>query len=165
MALMKIECTKNGWLNLKFNQTFSPEIILNSHEKYSYKIYLCTIVKIIFSTIFSSSNFSIFKMFKDPKLALAILTVALVWGTTFLGIRIAVESIPPWFVAGIRQFIAGLILLILLLSSKNLKWIGWKNFGNQIVLASLMLIIANGMTTSAQKHLTSSLAHSSHWSA
>ena len=97
-------------------------------------------------------------MFKDPKLALAILTVALVWGTTFLGIRIAVESIPPWFVAGIRQFIAGLILLILLLSSKNLKWIGWKNFGNQIVLASLMLIIANGMTTSAQKHLTSSLA-------
>ena len=97
-------------------------------------------------------------MFKDPKLALAIVTVALVWGTTFLGIRVAVETIPPWFVAGLRQFLAGFILLIVLLFTKNLKWIGWKNFGNQIVLACLMLIVANGMTTVAEKHLTSSLA-------
>lgn len=97
-------------------------------------------------------------MFKDPKLVLAIITVALVWGTTFLGIRVAVETIPPWFVAGIRQFLAGIILLVVLLFSKKLKWIGWKNFTNQIILASLMLIVANGMTTVAEKHLTSSLA-------
>lgn len=97
-------------------------------------------------------------MFKDPKLVLAIITVALVWGTTFLGIRIAVETIPPWFVAGLRQFLAGLILLFMLLFSKNLKWIGWKNYGNQIILATLMLVIANGMTTVAEKNLTSSLA-------
>ena len=43
---------------------------------------------------------------KDFKLILAILTVAIVWGTTYLGIRIAVETIPPWFVTGIRQSIA-----------------------------------------------------------
>ena len=97
-------------------------------------------------------------MFKDPKLILAIITVALVWGTTFLGIRIAVQTIPPWFVAGIRQFLAGLILFFFLLFSKKLKWIGWQNFRNQIILASLMLIVANGMTTVAEKHLTSSLA-------
>lgn len=97
-------------------------------------------------------------MFKDPKLVFAIITVALVWGTTFLGIRVAVETIPPWFVAGLRQFLAGLILLIVLLFTKNLKWIGWKNFGNQIILASLMLVVANGMTTVAEKYLTSSLA-------
>lgn len=97
-------------------------------------------------------------MFKDPKLVLAILTVAVVWGTTFLGIRIAVESIPPWFVAGIRQFIAGIILFVILVFTKKLKWIGWKNFGDQIILSSLMLIMANGMTTVAEKHLTSSLA-------
>ncbi|KEY18924.1 DMT family transporter [Kaistella antarctica] len=97
-------------------------------------------------------------MFKDPKLALAIITVALVWGTTFLGIRVAVETIPPWFVAGLRQFLAGFILLIVLIFTKNLQWIGWKNLGSQIVLACLMLIVANGMTTVAEKHLTSSLA-------
>src|SRR5690606_5510676 len=97
-------------------------------------------------------------MLKDPKLIIAIITVALVWGTTFLGIRVAVETIPPWFVAGIRQFLAGLILLVILLFRKKLKWIGWKDFGNQMILASLMLIVANGMTTVAEKHLTSSLA-------
>ncbi len=106
---------------------------------------------------FFNDNFPYF-MFKDPKLALAIITVALVWGTTFLGIRIAVETIPPWFVAGIRQFLAGIILLVILLFRQKLKWIGWRNFGNQMVLACLMLIVANGMTTVAEKHLTSSLA-------
>ena len=97
-------------------------------------------------------------MFKDPKLVLAIMTVALFWGTTFLGIRIAVESIPPWFVAGLRQFLAALILFTILISTRKLKWIGWTNLKNQLILASLMLIVANGMTTVAEKHLTSSLA-------
>jgi len=97
-------------------------------------------------------------MLKDPKLIIAVLTVAIVWGTTFLGIRVAVETIPPWFVAGIRQLIAAGLLLIILLFSKQLKWIGWKNFRIQIIFSILMLIVANGMTTVAEEHLSSSLA-------
>ncbi|WP_297986331.1 EamA family transporter [uncultured Chryseobacterium sp.] len=95
---------------------------------------------------------------KDAKLIFAILTVAIVWGTTFLGIRIAVESIPAWFVAGIRQLIAAALLLIILAFSGQLKWIGWKNFRIQIIFSILMLIVANGMTTVAEEHLSSSLA-------
>ena len=94
---------------------------------------------------------------KNPKIVFAILTVAIVWGTTFLGIKIGVETVPPWFVAGIRQFLAALILLPFLIFTKNLKWIGWKNFRIQITLSSLMLIGANGLTTVAEEHLTSSL--------
>lgn len=86
------------------------------------------------------------------------LTVAIVWGTTFLGIRVAVESIPGWFVAGIRQFLAGIIMLIILVSRKELKWIGWQNLKYQLVFAVLMLIMANGLTTVAEESLTSSLA-------
>lgn len=97
-------------------------------------------------------------MFKDPKLFLAIFTVAVVWGTTFLGIRIAVETIPPWFVAGIRQLTAAILVGTILVFSRDLKWIGWKNFRSQIVISFLMLIIANGFTTVAEKNLTSSLA-------
>ncbi len=97
-------------------------------------------------------------MLKDPKLILAVLTVAIVWGTTFLGIRVAVETIPPWFVAGIRQLIAAVLLLMILLFSKQLKWIGWKNLRIQIIFSILMLIVANGMTTVAEEHLSSSLA-------
>jgi len=97
-------------------------------------------------------------MFKDPPLVLAVTAIALIWGTTFLGIRLAVESIPPWYVAGLRQLLAGIILFAILLFSKQMKWIGWSNFRNQMVLASLMLIVANGMTTVAEEQLTSSLA-------
>ncbi len=98
------------------------------------------------------------KFSKDIRLIIAVLTVAIVWGTTFLGIKIGVETIPPWFVAGIRQFLAALILMAFLLFRKELKWIGRKNFIVQITLSSLMLIMANGLTTVAEAHVSSSLA-------
>ncbi|WP_428069692.1 DMT family transporter [Chryseobacterium gambrini] len=94
---------------------------------------------------------------KDFKLTLAILTVAVVWGTTFLSIRVAVETIPAWFVAGIRQFLAAVIMLLILLYRKQFQWIGWKNLGYQLIFSSLMLIMANGLTTVAEETLTSSL--------
>ncbi|KQK24653.1 permease [Chryseobacterium aquaticum] len=94
---------------------------------------------------------------KNYKLIFAVLTVAIVWGTTFLGIRVAVETIPAWFVAGIRQFIAAIIMLFILIYRKEFKWIGWKNLGYQIVFSTLMLIVANGMTTVAEENVTSSL--------
>ncbi|WBX98326.1 DMT family transporter [Chryseobacterium gambrini] len=94
---------------------------------------------------------------KDFKLTLAILTVAIVWGTTFLSIRVAVETIPAWFVAGIRQFLAAVIMLFILLYRKQFQWIGWKNLGYQLIFSSLMLIMANGLTTVAEETLTSSL--------
>lgn len=95
---------------------------------------------------------------KNYKLTFAILTVAIVWGTTFLSIRVAVETIPAWFVAGIRQLLAGIIMLMILLYRKEFKWIGWKNLKYQLIFSTLMLIIANGMTTVAEESVTSSLA-------
>ncbi|WPO81736.1 EamA family transporter [Chryseobacterium sp. JJR-5R] len=94
---------------------------------------------------------------KDYKLTLAILTVAIVWGTTFLSIRIAVETIPAWFVAGIRQFLAAVIMLCILLYHRQFQWIGWKNLGYQVIFSTLMLIVSNGMTTLAEESVTSSL--------
>lgn len=86
------------------------------------------------------------------------MAVAIIWGTTFLGIRISVETIPAWFVAGIRQLLAGIILFFVLIYKKELKWIGWKNLRIQIIFSILMLIIANGMTTVAEENISSSLA-------
>jgi len=94
---------------------------------------------------------------KDYKLIFAVLTVAIVWGTTFLAIRVAVETIPAWFVAGIRQFLAATIMLLILLYRREFRWIGWKNLGYQLIFSTLMLIIANGMTTVAEEEVTSSL--------
>ena len=94
---------------------------------------------------------------KDYKLVLAIITIAVVWGTTYLTIRIAVETIPPWFVTGIRQSLAAVLVMIILLYKRQLEWIGKKRFTNQIIISTLMLIVANGFTTIAERYVTSSL--------
>lgn len=94
---------------------------------------------------------------KDYKLPFAVFTVAVVWGTTFLMIRVAVETIPAWFVAGIRQFLAAILMFIILVYKKELHWIGWKNLKYQLILSTLMLIVANGLTTVAEENVTSSL--------
>ena len=45
------------------------------------------------------------------KIVAAFLTIYLVWGTTFLAIRVAVETIPAFMMAGLRFFlVAGLFL-------------------------------------------------------
>jgi hypothetical protein len=45
------------------------------------------------------------------KLALAFAAIYLVWGSTYLAIRYAVETIPALVTAGIRHPTAGLVLL------------------------------------------------------
>ncbi|MDN3675502.1 EamA family transporter [Flavobacterium branchiarum] len=94
----------------------------------------------------------------DYKLFFCLATVGIVWGTTFLGIKVAVETIPPWFVTSIRQGFAGLIVLVILLFKKELKWIGWTSFKHQLIPALLMIVIANGFTTIAEQTLPSGLA-------
>ncbi len=91
------------------------------------------------------------------KLIAALLIVAIVWGTTYLGIRVAVKTIPPWFVAGMRQCIAALILLVILWRKGEIKWIGWKSLGRQMLLSTLMIVVANGMTTVAEQSIPSGL--------
>lgn len=93
----------------------------------------------------------------DLKLLFCLIVVAVVWGTTYLGIRVAVETIQPWYVTSIRQGIAALIILVVLLFRKELSWIGWNNFKYQFIPAILMIVIANGFTTIAEQSLPSGL--------
>ncbi|RZK48857.1 MAG: permease [Pedobacter sp.] len=93
----------------------------------------------------------------DVKLVLCLVIVAIVWGTTYLGISIAVHEIPAWYVAGSRQVIAASILGIYLWYKGMLAWKGWTYTGRQILLSLLMIVIANGMTTYAEKSIPSGL--------
>ncbi|MES2864961.1 MAG: EamA family transporter [Bacteroidota bacterium] len=93
----------------------------------------------------------------DVKLILSMIIVGLVWGTTFLGISVAVETIPPWYSTTIRNFIAAAIIFIILLFQKEFKWIGWPSLRQQLILSVLMLVFANGFTTIAEQTLPSGL--------
>ncbi len=93
----------------------------------------------------------------DYKLLFCLIVVGLVWGTTYLGIRVAVETMQPWYITSIRQGIAALIILGILLFRKELSWIGWSNFKYQFIPSILMIVIANGFTTIAEQTLPSGL--------
>jgi drug/metabolite transporter (DMT)-like permease len=46
----------------------------------------------------------------DIRVLLAFFAIYVLWGTTFLAIRVAVQEVPPLFAAGTRFFIAGVLL-------------------------------------------------------
>ncbi|MEP6589981.1 MAG: EamA family transporter [Gemmatimonadota bacterium] len=78
--------------------------------------------------------------------ALAFLTLYLVWGSTYLGIRIAVETLPPFLLAGARFAIAGAIMLLLCrLRGRRLpvgrEWIGAAGVGFCLVALGNALIV------------------------
>src|SRR5215467_4862879 len=45
---------------------------------------------------------------------LALLSLYFIWGSTYLGIRLAIESIPPLLMIGVRFIVAGGILYLVL---------------------------------------------------
>src|SRR5207245_7458967 len=49
---------------------------------------------------------------------LAFLSIYLIWGSTYLAIRYAVETIPPLYTAGLRHLLAGSILLVWCLAKR-----------------------------------------------
>ena len=61
--------------------------------------------------IVPKENPAVEKRSESIKVALAFIAIYLVWGSTYLAIRYAVETIPPLVTAGIRHTIAGGILL------------------------------------------------------
>ncbi|MEZ4877946.1 MAG: EamA family transporter [Flavobacterium sp.] len=92
------------------------------------------------------------------KLYLAFFCVAFFWGTTFLGIKIGVETIPPFILAGIRNFISGFIIITYLFYQKRLEKISIHQFARAFLLSMLMIVLANGLTTYAEKYISSGLA-------
>jgi drug/metabolite transporter (DMT)-like permease len=86
-------------------------------------------------------------------------TVYLVWGSTYLAIRVAVETIPPLLGAGVRFIIAGLILALFLRYRGRLA--GADIGRPQVAAAALvgvLLLGANGLVMAAERTVPSGLA-------
>src|ERR1041384_5736321 len=82
--------------------------------------------------------------------------IYVIWGSTYLAIRYAVESIPPLFVASFRHFIAG-ALLFAWCWRRGLRPIRQQWFAS-IVLAVLFFLIGHGTLHWAQQTLPSGMA-------
>lgn len=93
----------------------------------------------------------------DRRLAwLAWATICLVWGTTYLAIRVALESIPVFLVAGLRWMAAGLILTaITRLRGRPLPPV--RQWGALALLGFLMNVLGNGFVVWAEQYVASGL--------
>jgi len=88
---------------------------------------------------------------------LALLALYLIWGSTYLGIRIAIEGFPPFMMAGIRFTAAGtaLYLFLRLKGEPNPTLKQWRNAG---AIGLLLLLGGNGGVTFAEQWVPSGLA-------
>lgn len=87
----------------------------------------------------------------------ALISVYIVWGATYLGMRFAVESIPPYLMGATRFTVAGLILFIWRkLAGDTLPTrIHWRSAA---IIGLLMLVGGNGNVAWAEQYVASGVA-------
>jgi drug/metabolite transporter (DMT)-like permease len=87
---------------------------------------------------------------------LAWVFVCLVWGTTYLAIRIALETIPPLIMGGIR-FVAAGALLIAILKLRGERMPSIQSWPHLVVLGILLLGFGNGGVAWAEQTVPTGL--------
>lgn len=94
---------------------------------------------------------------KTMMVVVALLSVYIVWGSTYLGIKIAIETFPPFLMAGIRFIIAGALLygFVVIKEKKHPKLIEWRD---TTIIGTLLLLGGNGLVVIAEKTIPSSIA-------
>ncbi|MCU0415399.1 MAG: EamA family transporter [Ignavibacteriaceae bacterium] len=90
------------------------------------------------------------------KAYLAWITICIVWGTTYLAIRVGVADLPPMLFAGLRWIIAG-VLMTILLNLRHYKLPPFKDLKHLAIVGILLLGIANGLVVVAEQWLPSGL--------
>jgi drug/metabolite transporter (DMT)-like permease len=89
---------------------------------------------------------------------LAYAFICIIWGTTYLAIRIAVFHFPPFLMAGARQVIAALILGgIALLISRKVD-LSFSNVLRQGLIGILLITLGNGLVTWSEQYIESGVA-------
>jgi drug/metabolite transporter (DMT)-like permease len=82
-------------------------------------------------------------------LILAFAAIYLIWGSTYLGIRVAVETIPPFLMAGMRFAVAG-ILLFSFLILRGAAWPTAAQWREQTIIGALLLLGGNAVVSWAE---------------
>ena len=88
---------------------------------------------------------------------LALIATSFIWGTTWVVSKIGVRELPPLQMAYIRQFIAGIIFVGFLAFYKKLPLPSAKQFRWLFVMAIIMFVSANGLSTWGVQYIPAGL--------
>ncbi len=87
---------------------------------------------------------------------LALLTIYLLWGSTYLAIRVALTGFPPLLSAGSRHLCAG-ILLFAWLKLRGAPWPSRREWGGAALLGCLFLVGGNAAVVYAEQSVNSTI--------
>jgi len=90
-------------------------------------------------------------------IVLSLLALYLIWGSTYLGMRVALEGFPPFQLAGIRFLVAGGILYAIL-RVRGAPSPGRRECAGALLLGALLLVGGNGGVVFAEQWVPSGLA-------
>src|SRR6266487_2639450 len=90
------------------------------------------------------------------KVAAALLAVYLIWGSTYLGIRIVVQTVPPFLAAGLRFALAGGALFVFarLRGAPGPTRVHWKEAS---IVGGFLLVGGNGLVSFAEQSVASGI--------
>jgi drug/metabolite transporter (DMT)-like permease len=90
---------------------------------------------------------------------IALWTVYIVWGSTYLAIRVTVETLPPLLAAGLRFILAGLIMYTVLAARhRSLPRVSIKQLLSCTLIGGALCLGGNGLVVLAERDVPSSLA-------
>ena len=83
-----------------------------------------------------------------------------VWGSTYFGIAVSIETIPPFFMGAIRFAIAGVLLLTweLLRHRGELSWPSRREWRDSAIVGALLLGFGNGFVALGERTVPSGIA-------
>jgi drug/metabolite transporter (DMT)-like permease len=91
-----------------------------------------------------------------PYMALA--AICIIWGTTYLMLRIAVLHFPPFLFVTIRQIIAGSLLIGFMILSGRASWPDLGHIRRQAIAGFFMISLGNGLVAWAEVLIPSGVA-------
>lgn len=87
----------------------------------------------------------------------AFAAVYIIWGSTYLGIKYAIETLPTFLMAGARFTVAGIILLIWARLSGNYERPKLAHWRTSLIMGTLLLGFGNGGVVFGEHYVSSSL--------
>ena len=90
------------------------------------------------------------------RVALALLAVYIVWGSTYLAIRYTLTSFPPFLMAGSRFTIAG-ALMLLMARARGQALPSIRQWRNAALVGALLLVTGNGVVVFAEQWVSSTM--------
>ena len=92
------------------------------------------------------------------KLLLALWTVYLVWGSTYLAIKVSVETLPPFLSSGLRFLLAGALLAAILRATGRSLRVPRRELGSAALVGIALLGLGVGGVALAETRIDSSVA-------